>query len=337
MLFIRTLLLTCFLFEFVSLFKQLFIDGQQEKWIQNMATSFFALGLFLILLEGVFMFIPRSHTFGETLGSKIWMMKHWPPLNSYGFRDKEPNLNNYPNIFFVGDSFTAGHGLKRVDDRFSNKIEQYLRDDDNQSFNVLNIGQNGYDTHLSYTSMIELIDSSQITPDFIILQYYGNDIEGAARRSGSLAPSYIPYLGLNPLLKHLVKGSYLCNYFYWLSPRQDIEPYNDYLKKIYSDTTIMQKHQEDLLQFVAFAKDNELPLLVLVFPFLRDLAFSNSLYVEQITAFLQNEKVPFIDVRNIVKNIPVYKRVVNSNDGHPSAKVNELLAKKIYQKIKEIQ
>lgn len=90
------------------------------------------------------MFVTRSYSFDFTLASKLWFSKYWKPINSLGFRDREPQ-NNYNVILFVGDSFTAGHGLKSVDDRFSNIVESNLYKN-NKQYTVINIGKLSADT-----------------------------------------------------------------------------------------------------------------------------------------------------------------------------------------------
>ena len=73
------------------------------------------------------MFYPKSHGFGQNnLASKLWFKKYWK-TNHYGFRNSPFNISKKNNcIIFLGDSFTAGHGVK-VNERFSDIIKDELQ------------------------------------------------------------------------------------------------------------------------------------------------------------------------------------------------------------------
>jgi lysophospholipase L1-like esterase len=164
------------------------------------------------------MFIRRSHSTDYTLASRLWYAKYWKPINSLGFRDKEPDNNN-PVVLFVGDSFTAGHGLKSVDDRFSNIAGKELNKK-GKKYTVINIGKPNLDSRSEYDVMRDFIYMARIKPDKIILQYCGNDIEGVAMNNGLIFDGFNPPPDMNKFLILIGSGSYLFNYLYFLSPRE---------------------------------------------------------------------------------------------------------------------
>lgn len=78
--------------------------------------------------------------------------------NALGYRDDDHPLEPPPGEFRIaclGDSFTVGMGVHE-EDRFSNRLESLLneqRGSDDPTYEVLNFGHSGYDTHqerLSY-------------------------------------------------------------------------------------------------------------------------------------------------------------------------------------------
>jgi hypothetical protein len=320
------------LIESLKLFKIVFIDAKVNKIITNSATVLFSIFVLFISLEAIFMFIPRSHSADFTLASKLWYAKYWKPVNSLGFRDNEPDNKN-PVILFVGDSFTAGHGLKSVDDRFSNIVKRELNKR-GKKYSVINIGKPNLDSRDEYDAMKDFVYSARIKPEKIILQYCGNDIEGAATANGLIFEGFHPPADMNHFLILIGSGSYLLNYIFWLSPKEYLgAPYVSYLTKSYKDDNILSKHKDDLKLFVDYARENSIQLIVIVFPFLADIEMSDTLYVNNIVSFFKVNKISVINVSSLVKDIPARERMININDGHASKKVNRIIAQEILNKL----
>jgi len=331
-IYFRLLLLFLIFIESFKLFKIIFIDKKISKSISNLATVLFSIFVISLLLEAIFMFIPRSHSADYTLASRLWYAKYWKPINSSGFRDKQPDNNN-PVILFVGDSFTAGHGLKSVDDRFSNIVGKGLNKK-GRKYTVINIGKPNLDSRSEYDVMRDFIYMTRIKPDKIILQYCGNDIEGVAMNNGLIFDGFNPPPDMNKFLILIGSGSYLFNYLYFLSPREYLGmSYITYLAKAYKDDNILSKHKDDLKLFVDYSQTNSVQLIVVVFPFLTDLEMSDSMYLNDIVSFFNANKISVINVSQLAKNIPVTERIVNINDTHASKILNNIIAQEILKKL----
>jgi len=206
------------------------------------------------------MFIPRSHSADYTLASKLWYAKYWEPINSLGFRDKEPDNNN-PVILFVGDSYTAGHGLKSVNERFSDIVGKELNKME-KKYTVINIGKPNLDSKNEYEEMINFLYLTRIKPSKIILQYCGNDIEGVATNNGLIFDGFKPPHGMNKFLVLIGSGSLFFNYLYFLYPREYLGlPYVTYLTNAYKKDNILSKHKNDLQLFVDYSKNTLYNLL----------------------------------------------------------------------------
>jgi hypothetical protein len=330
--YLRLLLLILILIESLKLFKVIFIDTKVNKIILNAATVLLSIFVIFILLEAIFMFIPRSHSADYTLASRLWYAKYWKPINSLGFRDNEPDNNN-PVILFVGDSFTAGHGLKSVEDRFSNIVGKELNKK-GKKYTVTNIGKPNLDSRNEYDVMRDFIYMTRIKPEKIILQYCGNDIEGVAMNNGLIFSGFKPPQDINKFLILIGSGSYLFNYLYFLSPREYLGiSYITYLTTAYKDDNILSKHKDDLKLFVDYSRKNSIQLIVVVFPFLTDLEMSDSMYLNDIVNFFQANKISVINVSQLAKDIPVTERIVNINDTHASKKLNKIVAHEILKKL----
>jgi len=274
------------------------------------------------------MFIPRSHSADFTLAAKLWYAKYCKPVNSLGFRDNEPANNNHV-ILFVGDSFTAGYGLKSVDDRFSNIVGRELNKKE-KKYTVINIGVNGMDSRYEYDGMKNFLYVTRIKPEKIILQYFGNDIEGVAINNGLVFVGYKFPPDMNKFLILIDSGSYLFNYIYWLFPREYLSmPHVNFLQSAYRNDNILAKHEADLKLFVDYARESSIQLIVVVFPYLSNIEMSDSLYVNNIVNFFKANKVNVINVSELVKDVPVSERVININDSHASKTVNMIVAREI--------
>jgi len=328
--FLRVSLLFFLLAEISRFLNDFIIRSSLKDWIKNTATLFYALLAILIILEGVFMFIGRSHYAGYTMSAKIWFYRNWKPLNEYGFRDKPVQPGRSFNVFVIGDSYTAGHGLKNYTERYSNLLEEKLAPEIPDA-QVINLGRNGADTHEEYTLMEKFIKESGTHPDYLILQYFGNDIEEVAYRNGLSFPGFARYADLPAGVSEFVESSYLLNYIYWLYPHGDVTPYIDFLQTAYKDTLIFREHLTDIDLFVNYSRMNQIPLLIVIFPFLQDEEMSREMYVNRMASHFDSLGIPWIDVSTLVSGIPVSERVVNNNDAHPGTLTNRLVAEKLHE------
>ena len=317
----RSCLILLLFVEIIRLMKKIFYDENIPKTKSYVLFGAPLLCL-LLVIEFTFMFIPYSHGVRYTYGARIWSEIYWSK-NSNGFRDKEPS-NITSTILFVGDSFTAGHGIKDINDRFSNLLSQQLK-----SYGCINIGRNGADTDAEFKTMVNFLDDTNIIPKFIVLQYFGNDIKRMAQKSGLLFKRNKPYDDLNYFGEILVRGSFLINYLYWLFPHSDATPYLDFFTRAYSDSTIFNNQLNSIDKFVNYSEENDIELIVVVFPIMTHLKLSQSIYVDKVLAHLKKRGISTINVSRYLGNLNPRDLVVNKNDGHCSVKVHKIVANKL--------
>src|SRR4051812_41968705 len=80
-----------------------------------------------LIVEAYCRATAQTEFFNFTLGSQGWFKKYWKPINKDGYRDVEWDARDTAGkniIFVVGDSFVAGQGIKKVRDRFSNRLSE---------------------------------------------------------------------------------------------------------------------------------------------------------------------------------------------------------------------
>lgn len=298
------------------------------RW-KNVLTSAFAIFLVLILLESIFMFIPYSNGVGYTYASQIWFAYYWR-TNELGYRDKLPSEidQTKPLIALVGDSFTAGHGIRSVRDTTAGQLQEMA----GNRFTVMNLGRDRADTKREFNNLLNY----PLTPDVIVLQYYGNDIDPAAVEAGIPWGKFTAYADVGLIGEFIMRGSVLFNYIYWRYPHQDLGNYRKFLIKAYHDPEAMSIHFHDLEKFVNYAKECRVQLLVVLFPFLRDTELSH-VFIDPIGKFFRSQSVPVIDVTSLLPPFVESERVVNMNDAHPSPIVDRRLAEAIWEKLRTVK
>ncbi|MGE0526355.1 MAG: SGNH/GDSL hydrolase family protein [Bdellovibrionales bacterium] len=298
--------------------------------LSNVLLVFGSLMIALLAIEGLFMLVERSHSVGYSLAAQSWFRTYWR-TNSKGYRERESteiaDLASRRKVVVIGDSFAAGHGISNPDDRFSNRLEGFLP----KNWVVLNFGQNGIDSK----TQLKIVEKLELQPEVIVLSYFGNDIMESAIELG-LKPNKIePYKDLQGLWAKVIPNFYFTDFIYWLWPREDLANWWSYYDRAYSDPQIVANHKRDMEGLIRAAKDRGSHLLVVIFPYLHDLERSE-IYYPMVASFFSERNIPWVDVRSLVKDLPLEKRVVNLNDVHANEVVHQRVGEAIYRKMAQI-
>lgn len=302
-------------------------NDKSNKIVANIAT----LGIMVVwlvgLLEITFMFISQSHEGDLSKASQIWFAKYWRPITAEGYRDfPKTNAEKKKKVLVLGDSFAAGHGLENTEDRFSDQLEQKLGAD---KYAVYNLGVSGSDTRDEF----QRLQKFPVKPEVLVLEYFPNDIEKAARDAKLTLAQFQPYDDITiPGAGSLVMRFYFPNYLYWQFPHMPPASITDFVQKSYTDTTILNPHLRDLQKIVDYARQHNAPMYVVMVPFLQNVEKSNG-YTKPIEDFFINQKIPVVRLSDHLGSIPPKERIVGKNDGHASAKVNALIADLLYKQI----
>jgi hypothetical protein len=122
--------------------------------------------------------------------TRRWLRSGARQLNSQGFRGpsfSEAKPAGVYRIAVVGDSFTFGNGV-RQGDRFTDLLQAQLP----ARFEVLNFGEPGANTPEHEKRVAKLVRT--INPDFILLQWYVNDMEDDDMTGRPVARPLLPRL-----------------------------------------------------------------------------------------------------------------------------------------------
>ena len=227
----------------------------------------------------------------------------------------------------VGDSFVAGHGISRIENRFSNILQRNL----GGQYLVVNIAKNGWDTADEYQAIV----AYPYKPKKIILSYYINDILGAAYKLGYGSPVRVEY-PRSQILRYTVAHSYALNFAYWRLYRfysKNLgEKYWEYLKNSYSNRNIWEAHETELLNIVSYTQNQGIDLTVVVFPDLREVKGS-AVITSKVAGFFQAHNVQVLNLQPLMESRDPTGLVVNSLDSHPNEALNKEVAELLTREI----
>lgn len=293
-----------------------------RRVVQNLTLAVFAVIFTLLALELFFkLFYAQTDGFDYTLASKNWFERYWR-TNSLGYRDIEwtpEQVAGRTKIMVLGDSFVAGHGVEREEDRFSNLLGQQLGD----SYAVMNVGQTGASTKEEIQNAL----SYPYPPDIVIFAFYVNDIEDTAKAMGYKRPAGQTQ-GPFP-----VDYSYAMNFIYWrlyrLGPQEWSDQYWNWLLSLYANPDIWQIYQQELLQIAEFMDQHHGRLIVVVFPNLAAVEESRPI-TSAVTQLYTEHHVPVLDVTDLVADMAPADLIASPVDSHPNEWVHRLVAEKLY-------
>jgi hypothetical protein len=304
--------------------------AQPTGWPTLVAGNGLILALLLSLLflgfESYYRFAcDRTDAMGNTLVSIAWYARYFH-TNSSGLRDNV----DYPNaltpgkrrVTFVGDSFTAGFGVKDVEDRFVNRIRRR-----HPEWEVHAVAKPGLDTSTEVDIMHNLTVSNHYRLDQVVLVYQINDI-------GEVMPGWVE--GYKKMMADdfrkswLFRNSYFVNLFYqrWQFQQSSyMQKYFDEVEAAYQGQ-LWEIEKIGLLAFGNMTKIRGGRLLVVTFPYMDTSLRFKSVH-EQLDRYWEEQGVPHLDLLATFSNLPPAKLVVNPHDAHPNEYAHALAAEAI--------
>lgn len=298
----------------------------------NLALTFYSLAFTGLLVEAWFFFDVRSDGLGFTLRAQRWHDLYWKPINSLGYRDYERHpdaLESKHVVFSVGDSFAAGAGIRRMEDRYSDVLDGML----GPEFEVVSVAWPGLDT----VDQLKAVKEYPVKPEIIILQYFWNDIRHAAVELG--LPWGFEFDSPPEWLAPVINHSYAANYLYWLYARPSrLEgggTFGKRLKEHSQDRDVWVRHKEQLSEFVEYARENGIHLLALIIPALRNLEESEHINAK-VRDFFESQNVPVVDITPFVKQGDPAEFTVTPMDAHANEALHQVIAEKLYERLQTL-
>jgi hypothetical protein len=270
-----------------------------------------ALGNLLVLLgllalawaggEAYYRFVfDSTDSFGLTRVCRRWFQRHYV-LNNFGVRDNvNYALECVPGrlrITFLGDSFTAGHGIADVEDRFANRVRQAH----SPAWQVHVLAANGVETGAEMKSLASFLQG-------------GYQADVVVQRSE-------PFL---------VRHSDFINVLYYrfkAARDPDVADYYSFVRGAYAGP-VWKLQQERLRGLKDLCAARGAMLLVVTFPFLHDLGpqYPYAEVHRRLATFWEGEGVPHLDLWPVYAAYAPRDLVIGRFDAHPNVFAHKLAA-----------
>ena len=270
-------------------------------------------------------FYDTTDSFGLSKISRRWFERHWQ-FNQSQVRDSvdryDPALSpGRRRLTFLGDSFTTGHGVEDVEDRFANLIRARR-----PGWEVHVMAWNGVETG-EQVSALNGTQQFDYELDLVVLVYCLNDVSDLIPgwKEKYIHLSRPPGRG-----RLLIDHSYLINTLYYrLRDRSepDTSRYFDFVRDAY--TGVLWKQQQDRLRAIHDeVRKRGGRLLVVTFPFMHSLGadYSFTAIHELLDRTWNAWQVPHLDLLGAYGTRRSTELVVNPYDAHPNEDAHRLAA-----------
>ncbi len=303
--------------------------GRPVSWRRLLTGNLLVLGMLMtsgLAIGEVWFRFGRDTTdsIGYTKIAQRWLARHYV-LNSHGFRDNVeyalPRVAGKRRISFFGDSFTAGHGIDDVDQRFANRIRRARPE-----WDVHVAARNGDDTGAAIRNLT-LAMANGYAVDQVVLVYCLNDIQ-------DLATGWQATADLAKQRAETRWGAFGDSYFldtlYYrvaISSLPGIGDYFSSLRDAYRGP-VWEQQQQRFLQFREVVQKAGGTLRVVTWPFLHALGedYQHEEAHAQLGQFWRQQGIEHLDLLPLLREYPSAKLTVNAFDAHPNEFASELAA-----------
>ncbi|MSR56116.1 MAG: SGNH/GDSL hydrolase family protein [Planctomycetaceae bacterium] len=309
----------------------------RTRWINAGLSLWFLLaGLTVVELYFAFLY-DQSDSFNMTNVSKRWFKRH-VQTNADGWRDVHPLSKTGPQgvhrLWFTGDSFTFGHGIKNPADRFSDRVAVALEAQQPGRFAVSNVAEAGINI-AQVDNIMRVHLKAGYRFDTLVYVICLNDIEPYVDETGERYKQ----LGRHAPQFFLFRESYFFNllwYRFKLAAQPEARNYFSDLADAY--------HGKPLRQFLNTLDDlqrlcraNDVDLRVAIFPFLHNLGpdYPFAAAHREIAEHCRRKKIRVLDLAPVLEPHLAEGLTVNRFDAHPNERAHQLAADAIIGKLLE--
>jgi hypothetical protein len=256
-----------------------------------------------------------------------WANRYWW-VNSWQCRDDiKYALQIQPGkhrVTFLCDSFTTGHGIKNLQDRFANRIRRAHPD-----WEIHLLARNGFDTGNEIVGLKEVLSRHYQLQD-VVLVYCLNDVADMQPEYSKLMAQIGADIARAGWLR---RNSYFadfvyCRYRAWRDP--NLRGYYGFVREAYRGP-LWERQKERLKYLRDLVQSRGGRLSVVTFPFLQDLgpAYPWQFVHDELGQLWHSLGVPHLDLLPTCEHLPPSRLTVNRFDAHPNEFANQLAAQQI--------
>ncbi len=279
-------------------------------------------------------FADFSDTFNITNVSKRWLALHIDSeRNNEGFRDRNP-FTKYVSpgqrrIVFLGDSFTAGHGIKKIDDRFTDRIAAWLEEKRPGKYVVANLGEPGYEASMIEGLARALLFTQRADVSLIVYIYNINDIEGYDPRTQDSLRQIYTAEPRNPLFR----DTYLLNWLYFRYVQFRYAKGTSYYSSLAESyrSRPWEGLRAKLAQLHRDCTEAHVDFRMVLFPFMQNLGpdYPFREADAKLVEFCKSEKIPVLDLEPVFREHAGESLTVSRFDAHPNERAHAIAAEAI--------
>lgn len=282
-------------------------------------------------------FVDHSDAFNMTNISKRWFRRHIETQrNLAGFRDQREFVEQLPDglrrIVFLGDSFTIGHGIRRREDRFTDRVEAAIEQVAPGQYQVANLGECGWEVSMIEAMMKATFEKGYRT-NVVVYVYMLNDIEGYDPRTQAT----IRELQETQPQSGLWTNTYFFNWLYFRWQQYQAGRTVDYFPHLANSyrSEAWRKVRNSLRRMHANAREHGTEFRLVVFPFLHNLGpdYPFQAVHQQLVDFCREEGIAVLDLEPVLTPHRSEGLVVNAFDNHPNEFCHGLVAEAILKEL----
>ncbi len=261
-------------------------------------------------------------------------------LNALGFAEREFPIEKPPGVYriaILGDSLSISAPRPH---RFGDVIVARLneRQPRSVSYEAVSFGETGADTNREVDILQQAVWRTD--PDFVLLEWYVNDLENGDHLERPQPYVLLPGDGRLGTATHgSLLRALLEQEFATLQERLGLtETYPEYMNRLFGDTASphWQAAAHELHRFIAECRAHRTPVAIALFPHL-SAGLSTGAYEfadlhDQVLEICREESVPCVDLRATFTPYRDYLSLwVNRFDAHPNARAHRLAGERILE------
>jgi hypothetical protein len=293
--------------------------------------------LLLALLTGCELYfalcVDQSDSFNMTNVSKRWFDRHIErQRNAFGSRDIAQFPRQIPpntrRICFIGDSFTVGHGIPNMADRFSDRISADLEKVRPGKFLVANLGASGWEISRIEAFVHGLLKAGYET-EMLIYVLCLNDIEGYDPRTSAA----IQELQQAEPKFFLLTDTYFLNWLYFRLMQINRPGARDYFPHLVDsyELNAWDGFSRKLDQLHRRCQEHDVELRLVIFPFLNQLGPDYPFLDAhgKLVEHCNRSAIPVLDLEPVFRGHAGEDLTVNRFDSHPNERAHGIAAQAI--------